>query len=326
MKKVLLIIILSSIFLIGCGKKEDVILKLKDEINSLSSYKLSATLEIINNEDIYKYEVDSAYKKDNLFRVSLKNINNGHEQVLLKNSDGVYVLTPSLNKSFKFQSEWPYNNSQIYLLQTIVKDIEEDNNATVEEKENAYIIESSVDYTNNDSFVKQKVYLDKNLNITKVEVLDDLDMARMTIYINNIDKNPNLSDEYFSVTNVSNVEESIEATTKIDSIIYPMYIPEKTYLESQNKISVPNGERVILTFNGDSPFMLIQETSAKEIENSIIPTYGSFNMVGDTIGVINDNSISWSSNGIDYYVTSNNLSEKELLTVANSVTVLPVGK
>ena len=29
------------------------------------------------------------------------------------------MVTPSLNKSFKFQSDWPYNNSQVYLINSI---------------------------------------------------------------------------------------------------------------------------------------------------------------------------------------------------------------
>ena len=56
-----------------------------------------------------------AYLKKDKFRVGLTNKTNNHEQIILKNDDGVYVITPSLNKSFKFQSDWPYNNSQIYL-------------------------------------------------------------------------------------------------------------------------------------------------------------------------------------------------------------------
>ena len=57
------------------------------------------------------------------FKVSLINNSTNHEQVILRNDDGVFVLTPSLNKSFKFQSDWPYNNSQIYLLGSIIDDL-----------------------------------------------------------------------------------------------------------------------------------------------------------------------------------------------------------
>lgn len=61
----------------------------------------------------------------------------------------VIVLTPSLNKSFKFQSEWPYNNSQSYLLQTLVKDMDSDNNKMVDVSENDIIVTTKVNYSNN---------------------------------------------------------------------------------------------------------------------------------------------------------------------------------
>ena len=82
----------------------------------------------MNNEDSHKYNIDVAYKEEDNFRVSLKNKTNNHEQIILRNSDGVYVLTPSLNKSFKFQSNWPENNSQVYIIQSVLVDINEDKN------------------------------------------------------------------------------------------------------------------------------------------------------------------------------------------------------
>ena len=50
-------------------------------------------------------------------------------------------MTPSLNKSFKFQSEWPYNSSQAYILSSLLKDLENDSNVILEEKEDKYICE-----------------------------------------------------------------------------------------------------------------------------------------------------------------------------------------
>ena len=47
-------------------------------------------------------------------------------KLYLKNPDGLYVVTPSLNKSFKFDSVWPENSSQAYLLQNLVNDIKND--------------------------------------------------------------------------------------------------------------------------------------------------------------------------------------------------------
>ena len=83
------------LFFSGCGKKSesDVLKQLSKKIDGLNSYHLSGVMEIINNENIYKYDVDVSFLKDNNFRVSLKNKTNNHEQIILRNSEGVYVLT-----------------------------------------------------------------------------------------------------------------------------------------------------------------------------------------------------------------------------------------
>ena len=101
-------------------------------------------LEIYNGEDTYKYDLNVSYQKKNMFRVSLRNQRTNHEQIILKNNDGVYVLTPSLNKTFKFQSEWPYNNSQVYLYQSLVNDILSDKERTFKEDNGYYIFQLKV--------------------------------------------------------------------------------------------------------------------------------------------------------------------------------------
>src|SRR5574344_49903 len=159
MKKILLLLISVSVLLVGCGKGSDEVLKKLNAKLDIGSYYMEGKLEIVNNDDTYQYDVNVSYKKDDNFKVSLNNTINNHQQIILKNADGVYVLTPSLNKSFKFQSDWPYNNSQIYLLQTILKDIQNDNSRTVEQVDDGYTITTNVNYPNNKKLVKQIIIL-----------------------------------------------------------------------------------------------------------------------------------------------------------------------
>ena len=49
-------------------------------------------------------------------------------------------------------------------------------------------------------------------------------------------------------------------------------------------------------------------------------------MILDSIGSISSNSINWVSNEIEYYISSAALNQSELLEVANSLSVMPVGK
>src|SRR5574344_1637748 len=204
-KVIILLLLVISLFMIGCGKNnKNVISKLENHIKDATAYHMKGNLEIVNNEDTYVYDVDIAYRATDLFRVSLKNTNNNHVQILLKNADGVYVLTPSLNKSFSFQSYWPYNNSQIYLLQTILKDIQNDNSRIIAENDDGYIITSKVNYSNNEELVKQNVYINKDYDITKVEVMDNDSNVLMTMSFTNIDLKPTLTDDYFAINSTIN--------------------------------------------------------------------------------------------------------------------------
>ena len=332
MKKIVLFsFILFSCFLItGCKKygEKDVIKELKKSIEKSNGYNIKGELEIINNEDSYLYDVEVSYKKKEQFRVDLKNKVNNHEQIILRNSEGVYVLTPSLNKSFKFQSEWPYNNSQSYLLQTIIKDIENDKEYQFKESEDGYIITTKVNYSNNKDLVKQNIYINKNIQITEVHVVDNNDQVKMKMKFNSIDMRATYNDNYFDLKeNMASSDFTTEkATSKINDIIYPMYLPTNTHLSSQDTVSTTSGERIILTFDGEKPFMLVQETASIEDELTTIPMYGEPELLIDTVAAISDSSITWVSNGIEYYVVSDALEKDELISVAKSISVMPVGK
>ena len=332
MKKILLVCtaFLISILTFGCGKygEKDLIKDLTKKIESSKGYYLTGELEIINNEESYLYDVNVSYMEGDKFKVSLKNKTNNHEQIILRNEEGVYVLTPSLNKSFKFQSEWPYNNSQSYLLQVILSDINNDTDRSFSESEDGYVITTKVNYSNNDNLVKQKVYIDKKANINRVEVVDGNDIVKIKMTFNTIDLNSTFDDKYFKLESSmesSNVEETDKPVSNIEEVIFPMYIPENTYLSSQDKVNLETGERVILTFAGEKPFILVQET-VKEDLGLVVPTFGEPMMVLDSVGSISDSAVNWISNGIEYYVSSDSLNQQELLAVANSMSVMPVGK
>ena len=332
MKKIVWLGLIVFLFLLtGCGKysEKDIVKDLGKNVDNIKGYYLEAQMEIINNEDTYKYDVKVSYQRGDLFRVSLKNQANSHEQILLRNDDGVYVLTPSLNKSFKFQSEWPYNNSQSYILQTIVKDIKEDNKRTFEETENYYVFTTKVSYPNNRKLTKQVVYFDKKLNLKEVQVLDAENNAQIKVKITKTDMKATYKAKYFTLNEnmqTASVDETVTPVMKIEDIIYPMYIPDKTSLGSQDTVAKTDGERVILTFEGDKPFILVEETASKESEFTTIPTYGEPEMLIDTVGSVSDNSVSWISNGLEYYVASDAMSIDELVNVARSISAIPVGK
>lgn len=337
MKKFLYFIftIIFVISLSGCGKddKKTVLDKLSKKVNNINGYKLEATMELINNEDSYKYDVTVSYKKDNNYRVSLRNKFNNHEQIILKNKDGVYVLTPSLNKSFKFQSKWPYNNSQAYLLQSVLDDMKKDSKLTMKKTNDGYVFKSKVNYKNNANLIYQKVVFDKNLIIKKVTVYDDNASAQIKVSFNDVDMKAKFKSNYFvleenmeAIANLENEDETKQQMKSLDEAIYPMYLPSGTYLETEKTVELDEGARIILTFAGESPFMLVEQKASKEDEMTIIPTSGDLDLFRDSIAIIGDSSVSWVSDNIEYYLVSSDLSSSELINVAKSISSLPISK
>ena len=241
----------------------------------------------------------------------------------------VTVLTPALNKSFKFQSEWPYNNSQIYLLQSLVNDLENDENRTFEEKDGMYILKSSVNYPNNNNLKEQMIYLDKGMNFKEVHVLDQNGTPQIKMKFNKIDMKATFDKEHFNLDEnlkTTKTEETVSQVSKLDDVVYPMYMPEETHLISEDKISKEVGERLILTFEGENPFMIVEETATISEENEIIPVVGEPLLIADTVAAVTDTSITWISNGIEYYVASDVMEQDELVNIARSLSVSAIEK
>lgn len=327
----LFLVIIFGLLIVGCGNnnEKDVIKNLTKKIEESKGYHLVGELEMLNNDDVYKYEVDVSYEYEDKFRVSLKNKINNHEQIILKNEDGVYVLTPSLNKSFKFQSEWPYNNSQSYLLQTLLLDIKNDKEREFAANDNGYVITTNVNYTSNKNLVKQNIYLDKDINIKEVHVLDKDNKVMIKMKFNEIDLKATHSKNHFALKNnmeTAVIEEEVEVVSKIQDVIYPMYMPENTKLTNQDRITKENGERIISTFSGDKSFILVQETAVREEEMVTIPVIGEPLILTGTVAAFSDSSITWTRDGIDYYLIAEGMDEEEMVNIAKSISVMPVGK
>ena len=332
MKKILFSIMMVLLLVSGCGKNSEtsVINDLEKKINKASAYKVTGVLEIVNNDEVYTYDVEVSYKKNNNYRVSLTNQANNHTQVILKNSDGVYVLTPALNNSFKFQSDWPYSNSQVYLLKSLINDIKDTKDRGFKDVKSGYSLSTKVNYPNNSKLVKQTIELDKNGDLKKVSVYDSNNIICMTMTFDSIDYSPTFKKDYFNLDSVMSTysisEEEVKETTMIDDTIYPLVIPNGTKLVSEEKIKKDVGDRIIMTFDGDKPFLLVEETAVVEDEFTVIPTYGEPFQLMDTLGVMTNNSLTWTSNGIEYYIVSDVLNQNELVEVAQSISYLPTMK
>ena len=199
LKKIIGLTLAILLLVTGCGEKsgEDVVKSVSDKVSEASSYNLKGNMEIYADEETFTYSIEVDFLKDNFYKVKMVNQTNNHEQIILRNSDAVYVITPSLNKSFKFQSEWPENSSQAYILASILSDINNDSNKTIEEVDGSYIVKSVVNYPNNPDLTYQKTTMDKDGNLKKNEIYNNKDELKMKVTFTSIDYKASLKEDDF---------------------------------------------------------------------------------------------------------------------------------
>lgn len=322
MKKIILLLI--PLLVSACNLKSEGIDKtFIKKINKSSSYQLEGKMTIYNDEETYKYILLVKYLKEDNYFVQMINEMNNAKQIILKNEEGLYVITPALNKSYKFESTWPDNSSQGYILKSLVKDIENDKKTEVNNDKGT--IKCKVDYPNNPTLKYEIIKLDDKNKLKAVEIYDKDNELKIKITFNKVKLNADIDDDDFEmkkyITSEDCEEDCGEERTmgSVDNIIYPMYLPVNTHLSESKLINEEGQNRAILTFKGDKNFVLVEEPSVVTKDYSVMPVLGDPALLNGTIAVISQNSVYWTENNIDYYLASNDLSQSEMSMVAHSV-------
>jgi outer membrane lipoprotein-sorting protein len=187
--------------LVGCGSesatKGDVRSALEKKVVQMKGYQGKGKMTFHTGQSPLVYEVEVAYRKPDTYRVAMKNRDEKVDQIILKNKQGVYVITPSLKKSFRFQTNWPKNQGQVYLYQTIVEN-SLDETSTIKKEKNTYRIEGESNYPN-ETLARQIVWLNQQtLAPLKVEVYDRNEQLRVTMKFNQFKFDPKFDRDYFT--------------------------------------------------------------------------------------------------------------------------------
>ncbi|KGP71887.1 LolA family protein [Pontibacillus yanchengensis] len=330
-RKVWLLIVASLILVLAaCGEKskEDVVKSLDKKLEQMTGYKAQATMSLQTGEEAQKYNIDVWHKKKDYYRVLLNNEKDQQgSQIILRNEEGVFVLTPALNKSFKFQSDWPENSSQPYLYGSLVADVKKDSDAKFKSTEEYYVFETKTNYQNSKNLPYQEIYFDKKeLTPVMVKVLDKDRKPVVEVQFTSFELNPTFNDDAFTteknmtsgVLGVPVMANQQEATF---TVLYPETTVGNAELEEKKEVDTNNGKRVILTFKGDKSYTLIQESFETLPASASVPVTveGEPVNLGYTMGAWSNSTLEWSHAGMNFTLASKDLTKEEMIHIAQSV-------
>ncbi|KML44210.1 LolA family protein [Cytobacillus firmus] len=312
----------------ACGSKtqEDVVKDLDKKLEDVKGYKAEAKMTLQMGTDPQTYEIEVWHKDPDFYRVNLKNAQKEQSQMILRNNDGVFVLTPALNKSFRFQSDWPQNSSQAYLYESLVKDIMEDKEAKFSATKEHYVFETKTRYQNNQMLPVQEIKLKKSdLSPVSVKVMDPDKNALVTVEFSNVKFNASFDKKDFDMQkNMTGAQLEVPVMAEVEdqefTVKYPQMDMADVKLVDEQEMKTEDGKRVVLTYDGEKSFTLVQEKAVVMPTSSVVTSVkGEPVDLGSTIGALSDNTISWTYQGVDYMIASNDLSPEEMSDIARSV-------
>ena len=350
-----------TVVLSGCGKKDaDGVIKdlnkVADKLESAKGSYQGAGVMTINTGSVpQQYQVEVWYQAPHYYRISLTNGQKNLTQIVLRNDEGVFVLTPSLNKSFRFKSDWPENQGQVYLYQTMLGSILSDNTRQFAEDKESYVFDVAANYHSH-SLVRQKIWLSKDnytpkqvqVSDTEAKVVVDVKFNTFTFDTNlnkdSFDTNRNLSamngedqgamavvDENGVLTvptadagsadQGNGIQAEPVASAELGSfgIIEPDYIPAGVVAKGSQEMAGSKDHAVVLRYDGVYQYT-IMESRPLDRAVSLIP--GTVIDLGFTVGLLSGDeqrTLTWTSDGVEYRITSANLPETEMVQIAASM-------
>lgn len=331
-----MLVTIISMLATGCGPKgvEDIVGDLKTKMDKMTGYKMNAKLTLQTGKDPQTYDVEVWHNKPDFYRVALTSKEREITQIILRNQEGVFVLTPHLNKSFRFQSGWPENHAQVYLYESLVRSILDDEQRVFTEEEGKYAFEVKADYQNR-SLTTQKIWLGTDLAPVKVDVMDTNKNVMVTVDFANFEADAKFDSDSFnkdrnmetsmlpSIPTMANGESSEEPKGSF-GVIQPTYVPEGVTFTGVQKADTPEGPQVVLRYKGDYNFTLIEERPKAA---TVSYPSGEIIDLGHTVAVMTGEqkkTMTWTYDGVEYLLTGD-LQEEEMISVAKS-TFNQIGK
>ncbi|MHA6480519.1 LolA family protein [Paenibacillus sp. strain BS8-2] len=372
------IVMVFAIVLSACGGTKDaesVVKDLEKYVSNMESYQGSGTMTLHTGQQPLTYQVDVSYQTPHFYRIKLTNEEKDITQIVLRNDDGVFVLTPKLNKVFRFQSDWPQNQGQVYLYQTLAQSIIVDNSRLFAVDEDAYVFDVMASY-NNGSLARQKIWLDKSdLSPVQVEVSDTSSSVVVDVKFDQFEfgakfepdvfqteanmqaeaspstgkeneptiATPENSDDVTApgddqaavdgndqegVDNEATGAEDEDASTDaqgekpVDFIaLGPDYLPEGVSVKGSKDIVFGGNPGMMTQYEGAYSYTLIQ-TMPKDIATTLVPgriVDIGFDNIGEITGEGELQTLTWTYEGHQFRLTSDNLPEVEMVQVAQSV-------
>lgn len=289
-----------------------------EKVKAYDKYVLTCNMEMVENDELKSYLVNVSYfkeKKDEYYKVELYDKSLNQSQIIVKNTEGVFVLTPTLNQVFKFQSDWPNNSPKPYIYQSLISLLEE---GEVEKIKTGYQVRSKVTYPNDSRIVSQEMIFDKSLSPKQVIVLDKDDSEIITANFTEFKTDTKLDKNDFDEKSILEKSTNEYADVASELPLYPVALMGST-LDSEKVSTIDGTTNHILKFTGDKSFTVIESSMVPSNEVNVEEIDGEVIDLVDGVAFYDNGELMMMKSGILCKIYSEDLSKDEMVSVISSM-------
>lgn len=331
----------------GCGVPggKSVNQKIEAQSQKLESqnYQSEAKMTVQMDNNVQTYYVQVSYESPESYKIALGNQDKQIHQIIVHNQNGMFIVSPSLGKVFRFNGNWAENQGQIYLYDQLLADIAKNQTLKPKKADGTYTFHLPVTPAS-DTISTQRVVLDaKSLEPKTVSLLDKSGKAAVTLEYTSFktgvtfgksDFDPHAlvasgssaSKTTMAGSGQSGGQTSTPSTGTTSGQPFGYIEPKTLYGTKMTSIMQPSPTSAILRYGGDHSYTLEEWRPSKgdsaDPGASLVDMYG----IPAVYTLANDvNSLTWLDNGVEFSILSNDLNLAQLQNIAIS-TIGQVGK
>ncbi|MCL6636588.1 MAG: outer membrane lipoprotein carrier protein LolA [Alicyclobacillus sp.] len=314
--------------LAGCGtstKQAMTQVQTQQQRLDQSNYQSTATMTVQMDNGAQTYYIATDYESPQVYKIALGDSNKNINQVIVRNEHGMFVVSPTLQKVFRFNGNWAQNQGHIYLYDQILQQILTSSDVKVSKKGDQYTFVMPVTPAN-DIVTRQQVDLAAStLEPRQVILFDNQNKAVVTIRFTSFKTGVKYQPSDFDPQKIAQSGASAKPTLA-SSQEFGYVEPQVTLGDKLNLLHQMSATDAVLRYTGNRSFTL--EEWRPDPGTAGLPNGQLVDLFGVPAVLAGDGSarqLTWLNNGVEFQLTSAQLNLDEMKSVALS-TLGQVGK
>ncbi len=306
----------------GCGtpSKTNMVSKLQSQAEKLdaTNYRSTATMTVQMDNGSQTYYVETNYESPSVYKISLGDSSKNINQVIVRNTNGMFIVSPSLQKVFRFNGNWAQNQGHIYLYDQLLQQIAQAKDVKMASKNGIYTFTMPMT-TQNDVISKQEVEINGNtLSPQKVVLYDQTGHAVVTLNFTSFQTGVKFTNTEFDPHAIAGADKGAQTTLAMDQP-FGYITPNNTLGDSLAMLQPQSSDNTVMKYIGQYGFTLEEwrpvAGDAGFLDAQLVDLYGVPALYS---GGGNSHQLTWLNNDIEFALTSSALSQSQMQEVALS--------